>query len=222
MKYCPKCKVNIQGPLSYCPLCQTELLRKEEQPEEELFPNTYNLYASKHMVLRTLGFLSLTVAILSFAINFLFITSFCWSFIVITIIGGIWISIGVAISKHRNILKYLFYQSLIICLFALFIDYLTGSTGWSIDFVLPIIFTCAMTIMYLLTKILHLQAGDYIIYLLLDALFGIVPLLFITLNWVDYQLPSILCILVSIISLSALVIFEGKTIYEELHRRLHV
>ena len=104
----------------------------------------------------------------------------------------------------------------------MFLDYFTGRHGWSITFVIPIIFTLAMIVMYMLSKILHLQTGEYIIYLLLDALFGIIPILFLVTDSVKYTIPSFICIMVSLSSVTALIIFEGRTMFSELKRRLHI
>ena len=222
MKYCNKCKIDVAGHLTYCPLCQNELIKSENTTEEDLFPDTYETYTSHHTVLKVLGFISITVAMIAVLINCLFPTKVWWSLLVVVTVGCAWLSLAVAISKHRNILKYMLYQSIIICLFAMFLDFLTGYTGWSLSLVLPIVFTLAMIIMYLLSKILHLQTGDYIIYLLLDALFGILPLILLVTLKFEIRIPSLICILVSAISVTALIIFEGKSIYQELNRRLHV
>lgn len=222
MKYCNKCKIDISGTLHYCPLCQNELLQKNTEKEEALFPNSYNLYTSNHLLLRILGFISITIAIISVIINLMFPSTLWWSLIVVITTGCVWLSLAAAISKHRNLLRYLLYQSLIICLFAAFLDYLTGSKGWSVDLVLPTTFSLAMIVMYLLSKILHLQTGDYMIYLLLDALFGILPAFILLTRPLHSRIPSIICVAISLISVASLIIFEGRNIFQELDRRLHI
>lgn len=227
MKYCPKCKVNIAQHLTYCPLCQSELIEKDslnnDIPEtESIFPNTYEIYTSHHMVLKIVGFIALSISIICIFANFLFPAKVWWSLVVTGTMLCTWCSLAVAISKRRNILKYLLYQSIIICIFAVFIDIFTGFTGWSITFVLPIVFTVAMILMYILSKILHLQAGDYIIYLLLDEIFGILPLFLLLMDHLTVRVPSLICLMVSTISVISLIIFEGKSMYQELYRRLHI
>lgn len=221
MKYCNKCKTHITGSLTYCPLCQSELVVIDEKVEE-LYPMAYESDAANYMILKIFAFISVVVSILSVFMNIIIPTKVWWSLIVVTTFVCLWISLSIAISKHKNILKYLLHQSIIISLFSIFLDYFTGRYGWSINFVIPVIFTLAMIVMYILSKILRLQAGEYMIYLLLDALFGIIPILFLVTDSVKYTVPSFICILVSLISVTALIIFEGRTMLSELKRRLHI
>lgn len=221
MKYCNKCKTHITGSLTYCPLCQSELVVIDEKVEE-LYPMAYESEAANYMILKIFAFISVVVSILSVFMNIIIPTKVWWSLIVVATFICLWISLSIAISKHKNILKYLLHQSIIISLFSIFLDYFTGRYGWSINFVIPVIFTLAMIVMYILSKILRLQAGEYMIYLLLDALFGIIPILFLVTDSVNYTVPSFICILVSLISVTALIIFEGRTMLSELKRRLHI
>lgn len=221
MKYCNKCKTHITGSLTYCPLCQSELVVIDEKVEE-FYPIAYESDTTNHMILKIFAFISVVVSILSIFMNSILPTKIWWSLIVVATFVCLWISLSIAISKHKNILKYLLHQSIIISLFSMFLDYFTGSYGWSINFVIPVIFTLAMIVMYILSKILRLQAGEYMIYLLLDALFGIIPILFLVTDRVKYTVPSFICILVSLISVTALIIFEGRAMMSELKRRLHI
>lgn len=202
-------------------MCQSELVVIDEKVEE-LYPMAYESEAANYMILKIFAFISVVVSILSVFMNIIIPTKVWWSLIVVATFICLWISLSIAISKHKNILKYLLHQSIIISLFSIFLDYFTGRYGWSINFVIPVIFTLAMIVMYILSKILRLQAGEYMIYLLLDALFGIIPILFLVTDSVKYTVPSFICILVSLISVTALIIFEGRTMLSELKRRLHI
>ena len=221
MKWCEKCKVKIIGSKNYCPLCQNELIGRG-QVDEDIFPTSYKGNKERHMIMKIVSFMMTLVGILSVFLNILFTTEIWWALIVVVTLICIRISLNIAMAKHKNILKYLLHQSLIIIVLALFIDYVTGGHGWAVTFVLPMIFTLAMILMYLLSKILHLQAGEYMIYLLLDALFGIIPIVFLVTNSVRTPIPSLVCIMISMISVTALIIFEGSAMYSELKRRLHI
>lgn len=221
MKSCSKCKVSIAGSRTSCPLCQNEL-NKIDYCEDALFPKLADTKNKLNIILKSIAFTSIATSIISIFLNIILPTDVWWSLYIVTALVGAWISLAIALTKHKKILKYLLYQSVIIILFALFFDLITSWRGWSITFVLPIMFTVAMVVMYTLSKVLNLQTGDYIIYLLLDALFGIIPVIFIGTDAVTTDLPSFICIITSILSLSALIVFEGNNIYNELKRRLHV
>ena len=222
MRYCDKCKVEVRGSQEFCPLCQHELQIKDASDNEDVYPNQVQKRFNNHMLLKVFGFIGLSASILAVFFNIILPSESLWSLIVVVVMACLWLSLAMAIKKHKNILKYLWQQMIIITLLTICIDALTGQHGWAISFVLPIILTVAMIVMYLLSKILHLQVGDYMIYLLLDALFGIIPLILVNTQKLISDIPSLICILTSIISVVALVIFEGKSIISELNRRLHI
>ena len=221
MKYCEKCKANVVGTPICCPLCQNKLVIKDMK-HDEIFPVLPPHKDRYSLLFRVLTFFTLAVSILCVTLNLLHPLEGWGSLLVVGTLGCVWLSVVVAIFKHRNILKYILYQILIILLFTIFVDYRIGWYGWSITYVLPIIFTGTMIVMYSLSKILKLEIGDYMIYLLLDALFGIIPIIFIGSDIVQTDIPSIICIIVSIVSVTALIVFEGRNMYNELKRRLHV
>lgn len=221
MKYCNKCHTEVMGSVKFCPLCQHELQIKNEQ-EEDLYPFEIDKRSNSHMLLKVFGFISMIASILAVFFNIVLQSKTLWSLIVIVVMGFTWLSIAAAIKKHRNILKYVWYQMLIITSLTVVIDGMTGQRGWAITFVMPLMLTVAMIVMYLLSKVLKLQVGDYMIYLLLDALFGIIPVIFLRTHQLITDIPSWICILTSIISVVGLIIFEGKNMMSELKRRLHV
>ena len=57
---------------------------------------------------------------------------------------------------------------------------------------------------------------------MIDAVFGIVPLVFLLTGMLAVILPSLLCVGISVISMAALFLFEGERMMTELRRRLHI
>ena len=221
MKFCEKCKVDVVGTRIYCPLCQNELtLLNETAPG--LYPVLGPPEYKYNLILRLVAFVSIIGSLISIVLNITLFPEIWWSMYLIVTLICTWVSLLMAISKHKNILKYLLYQTVIIILFSILLDFLIGWHGWSITFVVPIMFTLAMVVMYSLSKLLHLHTGDYMIYLLMDALFGIIPIIFVGSDIVQIDIPSLICIVTSLASVVGLIIFEGSNMYQELKRRLHV
>src|SRR5699024_1106626 len=98
----------------------------------------------------------------------------------------------------------------------------TGWHGWSLDFIIPITYIGAMIVMYVTSKIMKLSIRDYILYGFLACLFGILPLLFLLLNWNNIIYLSVICVSISIIFLSAMLIFHGSDMELELKKRMHL
>lgn len=220
MQYCEHCKVYLRGNRKKCPLCQNTLMKSGDD-SEEVFPEIPVTYQN-NVIIRLLIFLSISIIAISFAVNAMFPTMVNWSMLVISGILCMWISLGVVIKKRNNIPKSILWQVAIISILAVIWDWRTGWKGWSIDFVIPIVYVVAMIVMYVTAKIMHLSVRSYIIYLLMDGIFGIIPVAFFLLDILKYRYPSIICATLSIISVSAIIIFEGENIKEELNKRMHL
>ena len=133
-----------------------------------------------------------------------------------------WIAIAISINKRRNIPKNILYQVVFIALVAVVWDFVTDWHGWSLDYVIPIACIAAMIAMWVIAVVLNLKFEDYVIYLLVDAVFGIVPTIFLIIGNLQVLLPSLLCVSLSIISFAGMFLFEGKRMMTELRRRLHM
>ena len=220
MKYCKSCKVSVVGKRKLCPLCQDRLTGDDYQ--EEVFPKISFAYKEHSLFLKIMLLISIIIATLSVALNILLPGRGAWSLFVLGGLGSAWASLINLINKHKNIPKNIVYQVMTLSVTVLLWDILTGWRGWSINYVIPLVCVAAMLSMALITKIRKLYIEDYILYIIIDGLVGVVPIIFIIFGFLDVLYPSIICISVSIISLSTIIIFEDKRLIAEIKRRLHV
>jgi hypothetical protein len=221
MKYCSKCKVSVAGQRKYCPLCQREL-QSLDTDNNETFPEIPTIFHQYNLFFRVLILLSVIVSVVSAVINFLERTDVWWSLFVAAGIACLWLSMAIAVSKRRNIPKNILYQVVVLSTLAIVWDWGIGWRAWSINYVVPAACTLAMISMAIISKVTNLRVEDYMIYLVIDGLFCIVPVIFIFTGFLTVRYPSILCAAASVISLTALILFEGDHMWSELKRRLHV
>lgn len=220
MKYCTSCKVSVVGKRKLCPLCQDRLSGDEYQ--DEVFPKISFVYREHSWFLKIMLLISIIVATVSLALNILLPGRGAWSLFVLGGLGSAWASLINLINKRKNIPKNIVYQVMTISVTVLLWDFLTGWKGWSINYVIPLVCVAAMISMALISKIIKLYIEDYILYIIIDGLFGIVPIIFIITGLLDVLYPSIICISISVISLATIIIFEDKRLIAEIKRRLHV
>lgn len=220
MKYCNNCNVSVVGKRKICPLCQGRLTGDKAQ--EEVFPKISFVYQEHTMFFKIMMLISIIVGTLSLGLNILLPFGGAWSLFVLGGLGSVWASLITAINQRKNIPKNIVYQVMTISVIGLLWDLLTGWRGWSINYVIPLVCIFAMISMAIISKIRKLHIEDYILYLIIDGLFGIVPIIFIILGFLDVLYPSVICIATSIISLSTIMIFEDKKLIAEIKRRLHV
>ncbi|MDD4780403.1 MAG: DUF6320 domain-containing protein [Tissierellia bacterium] len=221
MKYCDKCKVNVVGKRKTCPLCQDFLSGQDNDVEDEFPPITF-IYKEYNMFFKMMMLISIIIASVSIAVNAVFHKNVYWSLFIIGGLASVWVSLITAINKRNNIPKNIIYQVVIVSIAVVVWDYVTKWKGWSIDYVIPLVYVFAMISMFVISKIMKLKLNDYILYLIIDGIFGIIPIIFILTGVLNVLIPSLICVVSSIISLSTILIFEGESMREEMKRRLHL
>ncbi|WP_010243993.1 DUF6320 domain-containing protein [Acetivibrio cellulolyticus] len=222
MILCNNCKVYIRDGKSICPLCGNFLSEDSQGTKgEEIYPVIPPAY-ERHLVIRILVFISIVAIVISYIIFKIFPTSVNWPMFVVFGLISMWLSITDALRKRHNITKSIIWQVIIVSMLTIFWDWKIGWRGWSLDYVIPILCIAAILVMYVTAKVMKLSTGNYIAYFLVGGLFGIVPVLFILFDLVNVDVPSIISVAVSVIFLSAILIFQGENIKAELQKRMHI
>lgn len=220
MKYCNNCKVNVVGNRKSCPLCQ-ELLNGDKH-EEDIFPKISFVYKEHGLFFKIMLLVSIIIATITVSINILFPQRGAWSLFILGGLVSVWVSMISAINKRNNIPKNIVYQVMIISVIAVIWDFLTSWKGWSITYVIPFVCFSAMISMSIISKVRKLHVEDYILYIIIDGLFGLIQIIFIITGGLTTLYPSLICIVTSITSLSTIIIFEEKMLRAEIKRRLHM
>jgi len=201
-------------------LCQESL--KGDKYEDEIFPKISFVYKEHGMFFKIMLLSSIIIATISVAVNIVFPQNGAWSLFVLGGLGSVWVSMTSAINKRNNIPKNIVYQVMIISIIAIIWDFLTRWKGWSITYVIPFVSFFAMISMAIISNVRKLHIEDYILYIIIDGLFGLVQIIFIFTGGLTALYPSLICIVTSIISLATILIFEDKRLLEEIKRRLHM
>jgi hypothetical protein len=188
---------------------------------EEIFPEIPPAFES-HMALRIMIFVSVVVAIASFALRLLFPTDVNWPIYVLFGLISMWLGLIIVLRKRHNIPKTIVWQVTVVSGLSVLWDLVTGWRGWSLDYFIPIVCMAAIIVMYITAKIMKLGIRIYVTYAFIACLFGIIPVLFIAFGWVNTLYPSIICVTISVIFLAAIIIFQGDNIKKELGKGLHI
>lgn len=219
--YCKKCNMQIRTPGTRCPLCQGVLANGKEG-SEQVFPHIGRDKTWLTALIRIAAFCSLVAVAVCIGANLYLHRIGGWSLFVIAGLGSFWVSFTAVLKKKDNIHKAIIWQVVIISILAALWDIFTGFHGWSVDFVIPTMCTCAMIAMAVIAQITNLHIEDYIIYVVIDCCLGIFSATLIFFDVLNFILPSAICVTASLISLGALFIFEGRAMRAELYRRLHL
>lgn len=219
--HCQHCKLDVTGGHTVCPLCQgrLELTSPLDSPTFPFIDTIMNRY---HFMIRLLFFLSAVLLTICFAANYLFPAPGFWSLVVALGVGCMWASMVIVLRKRHNIPKVILWQAVLFSLVTVAADGITGWHGWSLDYAVPCFFIVAILAMWAVAGILRLGLEEYLVYLLIDVGIGIIPVIFILCGWVSTALPSLLCVLASVITFIALVTFKDRAVGVEIKKRLHL
>lgn len=221
MLYCKNCGVFVEGNPEHCPLCQGELEGEAESGAKypQIAPKkSFFSLSVKIAVMLTVA------AVVICAVTDYSITRvpFGWWLYVAAGAASFWFSFSVAVKRRGNIAKSIFFTTLAAAVISILWDLGTGWKAWSLNFVLPIASLSAMLAMAVIARIQNLPIEQYIYYLILDIIFGIIPLILIICGAVSFITLSLACVAASVLSLCALLIFNGKALKAEIIRRTHM
>jgi len=219
MKYCKSCKLEIENNIAQCPLCHSILSEKNE-----VFNNDYPLikkdYASgliKNLIL----FFMICSSVISVLINIYAENKTSWSFI--SIIGSVYLYFSTLffLKKGKNYGLFILTQVLLISLVVFIIDFSLGLNGWSINYVIPFIIISGSLSVFVFSIVKPFVYKEYMVYLLVIALLGLFPLIFILKAWTKVPWTSAACVVYSTLTVIGMLIFSRRHVNSELKRRLH-
>lgn len=221
MRTCSKCRIKVKDPSPVCPLCKSVLTNFEGPETPYAFPASDIDSKQFHFLKRLLIFLSVVVGTASVVLNFLVYDGFLWSLITVAGILYLWAVISHSVANHINVASKILVQAFLGSLFIVLIDYLVGYRGWSVNYVIPSIFSAADVAVVIVILINRMNWRNYLLYQFVIALLGFVPLVLYLIHISKEPLFVIVSTSLSALSLLGTFIFGDKTVKSELRRRLH-
>lgn len=222
MRICENCQIEIKGHWSSCPLCATPIeIPEKESLKESSFLNV-SLQYDRRKALQGFIRISLIIVLLYFVIQLIRPFDFFGLEYVLFGIFIIWTVIAILIQKRRNLAKAIVYLLIFISLVCLYFDYTNGWRGWSITFAIPILCIASLLAIFIGIQSIELNIRDYILYLQLVALFGIIPLLFLIMDWVGHPLPSLISVILSVVMFIGVFINYRSLVIQEFQKRMHL
>lgn len=185
------------------------------------FPEQTEKEKSGRKFFQWFSFTCIAAAVVAVVINMVFTPSRDWFPVVLGITLSMWVALSIGFLKRHNLLKNGVWQIAIFSTGCVLWDYFTGWRGWSLDYAFPAICLTGMVSFGIITRVQKLKAQDYMIYYMLVSIIGMIPALLFVLGIVEVRYLSIICGGVSFLLLAALIIFRGRELAAELHKKLH-
>jgi len=221
MLYCERCKISIRTEHKACPLCYGGLSGTAIQ-DDAIFPNIPIPKKRQVSFLSMLSFCCVLAFVFSYVVNHFIKPENKW-FLYVT--GGAafaWIILVWGKSNRKNLLKNTIGQTIIVGLGLSIFDVFSRWQGWSVDFVLPISICLSLVFNVVITFVRKLPASEYMIYLLINGIMGLLPWLLIQIHIVKFILPSLICSGFGMVLLAGLLIFQWDHAVQELVKKFHI
>lgn len=220
MTHCNRCKVDIHGSTDICPLCGGRLCGNADE-KEDIFPRPYTPSRKMLLLLKFSIFISIAAVVAAFAVNAIVSPKTWWAWFVAGGVGCFWLTASVAVSKRDDLSRSLKWLLIVCSILTVAWDFFTGWRGWSLDYVFPIFCAGVQLGQTTLAQVFQIDPERYLIHLMWDCLIGLLPLAFLWSGLLSEQVPSIVCVAVSVLTMVAMFIFYGPVLKREIQRRLH-
>ncbi len=219
---CEKCGVNITGNRRVCPLCGQKLSEiAAEEEDYAIFPRVAERL-SYNLIVKITTFVALIFILVINIINYSFIPDLALYVPLSLAVGCAWIIIVVGVRKRKNIPKNILYEAIIAAVLCLIWDKVTGARGWSVQYVLPIMFASLNVFYFVMSYVDRNNQPQYNIYFIISLMGTAISIIFV-LTGVALATPFVsIPIGVGLALLLAKLVFHGRAFLSELYRRLHV
>ena len=188
-----------------------------------LYPKVRNIEKG-HLIIELMLFISFLVMLVCSIVNICTSTKYLWCLIVGIGIIYTWITVIYSLKRNINIGSNVMIHSILITVLVLCIDFIIGYSGWSINYAIPIIVGIANITILVLTIVSINKYYKYAIYQLIIFILSMIPMVIYIASKEIITKPifTIISSIVSLVTFIFSIILCGRSIVEELDRRLHM
>ncbi len=220
--YCENCKVEVETDTGTCPLCHEKL----EKSTERIYPPRSKMIGKDTLSIFTKIYFFTAVVITGIVglINYVTMGRFTWSVIVFAGILYSFVLIRNTIIAHSNVSSKLFLQAVFMCILLYIIDAntKTGSELWSLNYAIPFVIV-STTVTSTLVAVFNLKKWrDYTMYVFVNLLLGVTPIILSLFTEITVLWPSILSCMFSAFVLIGMLLFYKKKLTNELKKNFHI
>jgi hypothetical protein len=186
--------------------------------------DTYPRYSGEikyNLALRILLFISIVAASTCLLLNLLVYEGMLWSLLVAGGIGFFWAALIYPLAARKNIGHHILVDAVAACIFFVVAQFVIGTKGWSLDYVVPFLFIAATTFISLVILIKRMKWREYAMYQLITIILGVLPVISVIAGLVTTAWPSIVSAFYSFLTLIGMFIFKDKKYKNELIKRFH-
>lgn len=225
MKKCEKCNVYVNTQRKTCPLCFEPLTEMDkEELEYPVYPDYVPPKRKTNFFIKSMTFLAIASIIITAFINIATYTkeTGLWFLYVVASVLYFLVLIRSMILSRSNTAKKILTQMVTLSALVVGIDLISNSSGWSYTYIIPCLSVISTLTIGIILLSKTIRYSDYIVYLLVSLLLGLVPFIFWIFKLVNVLWPSLMAASFSLVVFIAMVIFADESTKEELKKRFHI
>lgn len=211
--------MNIENDTENCPLCGG-FLEKTDDSFNRDYPVVHHSLLLE-LINRSLLFLAISISIVSLFVNRYLARSTPWCIIAIVGVFYLYFSAKFFLKKQRNYGLFIMTQVILCSIVVFAVDFSVGNKGWAVNYVIPFIIISGSLATSIISIIKPFRFKEYFIYLLIIALLGLIPLILILTGAAAVYWTNAVCVLYSVLTVVAMIIFSRRRLNIELKKRLH-
>lgn len=224
MKYCKYCKAKIDTTNDFCPLCFNHLTQTDGEYSQLYTPRLVNetTNITKRFLTKLFLFLTICAITVCFFVNYLTDFSVRWFWVVTFGIIYVWVLIAHTIMSRQSAFKKVLLQLITIIVLLFFTERVSTTQNWLLQYVYPSI---SFTVVFVTSMILfigHKRNENISGFLLIVLMMGIISLLFIIFNLVEFKLLNFINTIVCALTVLGLLVFGMASIRQDLSKKFHI
>jgi len=218
MKKCLSCNINIGGDRRQCPICQGPI---SGEASPNYWPEMRKLRLQS-LFYKIQLFLVLTAAIISMALDFLLDirTDRHWSVPIAATAVVIELFIRHVLKKSIVIAAIVTDSAIVAVLLLIFSGWYMGFLNPIVVYLVPIVIS-VLLIANLVFSFID-KRGNAIVYLLANIIMGVTPYVCLYIIHKDIPLTWTICLMLSVITFTAICVFRGRTVTTEIQKRMNL
>lgn len=228
METCKRCHIQVDNSLTHCPVCGGFVHQVSENDKQILYP-TPNYSQIDKQTAKTMhaffAFPLLLALLLTLMIDLALIASeLGTTFLMTCIVFYVWILIYKTIFNRQGIGYVILWQLFGLSIVTIFLAFVNEQTfdAWPLQFVVPILISMSNLIFFVFASIM--RKTDVILFqMFVSSLMGIIQ--FSLMVWLIEStifVPSLIALITSLVSLTALLTYLRPKLFNYLQRWLHI
>ena len=228
METCQRCHIQVDSSLTHCPVCGSFIHQVSENDKQILYPTPNYNQIEKQTATTMHAFFAfplLLALLLTLIIDLALIASeLGTTFLMTFIVFYMWILIYKTFYNRNGIGYVILWQLFGLSIITILLAFVNQQTfdAWPLQYVVPILISSSNLIFFILATITR-KTDVFLFQMLIGSLVGIVQ--FSLMIWVfesSVFAPSLIALITSMISLTALLTYLRPKFFNYLQRWLHI